>query len=212
MGIRLEHAPRLRGIEPNLEVFVEKGEILGHRLAQIAPGFEQAQGEVLGGTDALRESVAEQAAVGHQLTEQMGDLQEEIEDFGRSRILSVNVFQSVSPTFLNIEAFALRVNFPAEPTSLVRERKDVLGGDVEIADPFEAGGLGLTIDGFGLEALEHREGVGLLLGIDLAQVIHPAEVLWNGRIARWREMQLLVRGQFHQGLEVLMHRGQIAVL
>jgi len=28
MGIRLEHAPRLRGIEPNLEVFVEKGEIL----------------------------------------------------------------------------------------------------------------------------------------------------------------------------------------
>ena len=59
--------------------------------------------------------------MGRQLTEQMGDLQEEIEDFGRSRILGVSVFQSVSPVFLNIEAFALRVNFPAEPTSLIGE-------------------------------------------------------------------------------------------
>ena len=78
MGIRLEHVPRSRGIETNLEVSVEKGEILGHSLAQITPGFEQPQREVLGGTDALRERVAEQAAVGHELAEQMGDLQEEV--------------------------------------------------------------------------------------------------------------------------------------
>ena len=64
MGIQLEHAARSRGIKTNLEVFVEKGERLGHGLAQIAPGFEQAQREVPGGTDALRESVAEQACRG----------------------------------------------------------------------------------------------------------------------------------------------------
>jgi hypothetical protein len=36
--------------------------------------------------------------------------------------------------------------------------------------------------------------------------------LRRGRIARWREVQMMVRGQFHQGLEILMDRRQIAVL
>jgi hypothetical protein len=45
MVTRLEHAPRSRGIETNLEVSAKKGEILGRSLAQIASGFEQTQGE-----------------------------------------------------------------------------------------------------------------------------------------------------------------------
>jgi hypothetical protein len=51
----------------------------------------------------------------------------------------VGVFQRVAPIFLNMEAFIF--DFPAEPTSLMGERDDLLGGDFETGDPLEAGRL-----------------------------------------------------------------------
>ena len=98
-----------------MEAARPEGQDLDGRAAQIAPGFQQPKSEVLGGADAFRESLTKQATVSDQLTEQMGNLQEEVEDFGGGRVLSVNVFQRVAPTFLIIEAFIL--NLPAEPTS-----------------------------------------------------------------------------------------------
>ena len=81
----------------------------------------------------------------HELTEQMGDLQEEVKDFGGGGVLSVGVFQRVAPVFLNIEAFIL--DLPAEPTSLIGESGHVVCGDMEVRHPLEPSGLGLAVDG-----------------------------------------------------------------
>ena len=56
--------------------------------AGIAPGFQEAPGEVLGRAHAGGEGLAEQAAVLDQLGQGMGELQQEVEHFGRDRVVA----------------------------------------------------------------------------------------------------------------------------
>lgn len=99
MGRALEHVAGSGRIEANLEVAGREVQPLGGGAAQIAPGFQQPEGQVLGGADPLRKGLTQQAALRHQLTEQMGDLQQEVKDFGGRGVLSVSVFQRVAPCF-----------------------------------------------------------------------------------------------------------------
>ena len=65
----------------------------------------------------------------------MGDLQDEVEIFGRGPIFGVGVFQSEPSVFLDIESFIF--NFPSDPSSLVGDPSDVGRIEVEVGNPFE---------------------------------------------------------------------------
>ena len=57
----------------------------------VAPGLAQTLGEVFERTEAAREIFLEQRAGDHQLKEEMGHLQEEVEDFGGIVVVRVEV-------------------------------------------------------------------------------------------------------------------------
>ena len=75
--------------------------------AQVAPRFQQAESDVLGrahtGWEGLRstasEAVAKQAALLDQLGEQVGNLQQKVENLTGDRIGGVRVFQVEPPIF-----------------------------------------------------------------------------------------------------------------
>ena len=129
----------------------------------------------------------------HELVEQMGDLQEKVEDFGGSRVLGKSVFQRIASGFLNVEAFIL--DFPAQATSLVGEWEHVVRGDVEIAHPAELGEFRLSLDEVRFTAVDHGEGMGAVLRIDIGEVIHPVKFLGRRRIATRGEPQVVFRGE-----------------
>jgi hypothetical protein len=79
--------------------------------AQVTPCLQQTEGDILGRAYAFGKGLAKEAALLHELGEQMGNLQEKVEDFASLRMLSVSVFQFESPVLLHIEAFVL--DFPA---------------------------------------------------------------------------------------------------
>ena len=58
MRLALEHAVRSRGIEANLESASRESYEVSERPADVAPGFQQPEGEVLSGTQSLGEGVA----------------------------------------------------------------------------------------------------------------------------------------------------------
>jgi hypothetical protein len=118
--------------------------------------------------------------VKHELAEQMSDLQREIENFRGGRVLGKGVFQRVAAGFVDLEAFLL--DFPAEATSWVGEREDVVRGNAEIAHPAELRESRLALDEVRFTAVDHGEGMGVLLRIDIGEVIHPVKLLWRRRI------------------------------
>ena len=60
-----------------------------------------------------------------ELEQGMGHLQEKVEYLAGGRVLAVDMFQFESPVLLDVEAFIL--DFPAESSSFIRERRDALG-------------------------------------------------------------------------------------
>ena len=67
---------RSGGIEADLEVSIRKAQQFGVRDNEITPGFEQKEGQILGGAPAVGEDFLEQVAFFHQLEQGIGQLQE----------------------------------------------------------------------------------------------------------------------------------------
>jgi len=115
----------------------------------------------------------------------MGHLQEKVKDPAGSGVVAVDMFQFESPVLLDVEAFTLRVDFPAESPSFIGERRDALGRHREIGHPLEARGLALTVlVQSGFEALQDRDGMLASLGIHIGDVVDPAQVLLDHPVRR----------------------------
>jgi hypothetical protein len=55
--------------------------------ADIAPSFQKGPGQVLGGAEAGGEGLAEEAAALDELGQGMGELQQQVEDLSRDRMM-----------------------------------------------------------------------------------------------------------------------------
>jgi hypothetical protein len=117
----------------------DPGERAG-REQTIAPGFEQAKGEILQRAEAAREELLEQTARQHQLKEQVGYLQEVVKDLGGRVILAVGVLEGKAAVRLHVEALIL--DLPAHAPRILGESADMVPPKVEVGDPDKAGGLG----------------------------------------------------------------------
>jgi len=105
--------PASGSIEADLETAVgEVAEGNGGQ-AQVAPGFQQAKSDILERAEALRKSLPKQTAFFQQLEEQMGDLEQEVEDLARRIVLAVRMFQKETAIFLDVETFVL--DLPTQP-------------------------------------------------------------------------------------------------
>ena len=89
----------LRWGKPNLKAGVEQHLNAMGAQAQVAPCFQQAEGDVLGRAHTCREGPAKQTALLDQLGDQVGDLQEKVENLTGRRMGGVSVFQVEPPFF-----------------------------------------------------------------------------------------------------------------
>ena len=85
---------------------IKVAESLG-RQPQIAPGFQQPEGDISERANSLGKSLAKEAAFFDQLEEQMGDLEQVVEDLASGIVLAVRMLQKETAIFLNVEAFIL---------------------------------------------------------------------------------------------------------
>ena len=93
------------------------------------------------------------------------------------------MLQRISTVLLDIETFIL--DLTTQPSSFIGQSGYRLSGDGEIGNPFEAGGLrcGFGIL-FGFQAFECGDRVFAPLGIDIGDVVHPAQTLGRPQTAR----------------------------
>ena len=146
--------------------------------AQVAPRFQQAESDVFGRAHTGWEGLAKQAALLDQLGEQVGDLQQKVENLTGHRISGVRVFQVEPPVFLNVEAFIL--DLPAYTPSLVGRLNDLLVLEGEIGDPAEACGLALPLwIRLVFHTLQDTHRVLLLLRVHVRDVVDPAAQAWR---------------------------------
>ena len=144
--------------------------------AKIAPGFEQTVGDVFQGTQSFGEGASKGRAFGHELKEEQGNLQEQVEDFVSRFVLAKDVFQGKATVFLEVEALIL--NFPAQPTSLIGNGGRIGGEQGEIGQPFELGRL-LPLGGNRFDTLQNVERMAPIVTISVGDAIHPAIDLPN---------------------------------
>jgi hypothetical protein len=90
---------RLRSIKPDLDPDRHHRPQVLRAETQIPPRFSQAYGQVLGRPHPCREGGPQQTPFLNQLTEQMNDLQQEVENLTGNWVLAVGVFQRKSPVF-----------------------------------------------------------------------------------------------------------------
>jgi len=146
--------------------------------AQVAPGFEKAESDILEGAKADGEGLAKQAAFFDQLKDEMGNLEQEVEDLTGGTLLGVGVFKIEAPIFLDIEALVL--DFPTQATTLVGQGVNIVLGRDEIGQPLEGGRPGVcTAIGFGFLANHHIQDVAATLAICIGQGLDPAKILHN---------------------------------
>ena len=96
-----------RGVKADLAATVVEGTESPGAQSQIAPGFQQAKSDISERTDTLGKSLPKQATFFHQLEEQMGDLEQVVEDLTSGIVLAVRMFQIETAIFLDVEAFIL---------------------------------------------------------------------------------------------------------
>jgi len=116
-GDELEPQGRLRRVEAYLKSTVEQAqEALGTQ-SQVTPRLQQAKGDVLQRAHAIGKGLPEQASLFDQLKQDVGYLQQVIENLGGRLILAVRVFQLESPVLLSVKAFVF--NLPTQPSSFI---------------------------------------------------------------------------------------------
>ena len=105
----------------------EKG---GRGQAQVAPSFKDAVSNILQRSDTLWEGIGEKATLFHQLEDEVGDLQDDVEDFASSFILAVRMLEIETAVLLHVEAFIL--DFPTQTAALIAETVDIVMGQGEV--------------------------------------------------------------------------------
>ena len=96
-----------RGVKADLvATAVEIAESRGGQ-TQVAPGFQQAKSDILERAAAPGKSLPKQTAFFHQLEEQMGDLEQVVEDLASRIVLAVGMFQQETGVFLDVKTFVL---------------------------------------------------------------------------------------------------------
>ncbi len=150
----------------------------------VAQGFEDAEGQVLGGTESAREGRSEEASPFNELHERVRYLQEQVVDLYGVFVVTVCVFELVPTILLDIESFVL--NFPSKPSSFVGQFHDVVLGDPYVGHPLEFRDFLLFFIAFALflagacvNALQDRKRVFVLVGIDVVDAVGPAKALGN---------------------------------
>ncbi len=101
----------IKEIEADLKVALPKAQKSVGLQAEIPPGFQEAGCDVLQGADAFGKRVAKQASLGHQLKDEVGNLEQEIEYLIGCLIFAVRMFQLKASVLLHIESFVF--NFPS---------------------------------------------------------------------------------------------------
>ena len=202
------------GIQADLKATFGQGQEIAGRQGQVAPGFQQAESQVLGSAQTVGEHLAQQAAFLHELEDQVSQLQEQVEDFAGGGVLAVGVFQVEIAVLLDVEAFIL--DLPTQTATLVGQAVDIAGSQAEIGDPFvaEHGHLPPGI-GAGFLALDQVERMNPFLTIGVAQPFGPAIGLQHplGALFRidLREFDLLglIRQVGDHGGKAALEIGQI---
>jgi len=84
---------------------------------------------------------------------------------------------------------------------------------IEIGDPLEASGVGLAFSiRLGFQALNDRDRVLDVFGIDIGDMIDPAKFLHGFGLGPRQVAQMILRRQREQGIELFVDRGQILFL
>jgi hypothetical protein len=107
------------------------------REPSVPPGFQNSEGQVFGGTEAFRKSLAQETTSFQQLDKQMGHLQEEVVDLRSRRMAAVGVLSTIAPVFPDVEAFVF--NFPSDSSSIAGYFADDIFCDLEIGNPAKSG-------------------------------------------------------------------------
>src|SRR4051812_2588274 len=135
---RLRAPCGLRSVEADLTAeSIDLGQAVG-RKQTIAPGFQQAEGEILQRAEAAREGLLEQTARQHQLKEEVGHLQQKVKDLGGRVVLAVGVLEGEAAVLLRVEPLVL--DLPAQASRILGEFTDLVAAEVEVGDPEEARG------------------------------------------------------------------------
>ncbi len=175
---------------------------------QITPGFQQAESDILERAKAVGEGFPEQAAFFDQLKDQMGNLEQEVEDLTGSTLLGVGVFEIEAAIFLDIDS-----DFPTQATTLVGQGVDIVLGRDEIGQPLEGGRPGLcTAIGFGFLANHHIQVVATILAICIGKVLDPAKILHNLELSSQEQTLVVFWHMWQHGVVRPMHVGQVLIL
>lgn len=133
-------------------------------------------GNVLGRAYPLWESFTEETVVLYKLGKQMSNLQQQVEYFDSGGILAEDVFQCVSSILLNVKT--LIFDFPTQSPSLISQGDEITSPHLEIGDPLEASSFKLLVRvRFGFHTFYDRNVMFFLFGIDIGNLIHPAQFL-----------------------------------
>ena len=116
-GDELEAEGRLRRVEAYLESTIEEAQEAGGTQLQITPRLQQSKGDVLQRAYTFGKDLPEQASFLEQLKQDVGYLQQVIENLGGRLILTVRVFQLESPVLLSVKTFVF--NLPTQPPSFI---------------------------------------------------------------------------------------------
>jgi hypothetical protein len=97
------------GVEADLvATAVEATESAGAQ-SQITPPFQQPGSDISERANTLGKSLAIQAAFFQQLEEQMGDLEQVVEDLASGVVLALGMLQIETAIFLDVETFVLHL-------------------------------------------------------------------------------------------------------
>ena len=196
------------GIEPDLEsARPDLFEKLPSEL-EVAPGFEEPEGDVFCRSHTVWESFPKETASLDELKEGIGDLQEKVEDLAGYFVVAVDVLQRKSPVLLDIEA--LIFHLPSDSSSLIGYRDGPCRTDFYVGHPLESGGFHLPLFiGLGLEALVNGQNMLPILGVDIDDPVHPPVFLVDLAPRAGSVHQVIVGLELLESLELLLDGGEV---
>ena len=140
----------------------------------------------------------------------MGDLEQVVEDLAGGVILAVRMFQKETTIFLNVETLVL--DLPTQPSSLVGQRVDIVGGGDEVGQSLEGGGAGISPASWSaFFAHQHIQIMVAILAITISDLPGPMQLLCD-LLLRPQADLLMGRGLGTYQLIGAVNLGQICIL
>jgi hypothetical protein len=112
------------GVKADLIVALIKCTEVSGVQAQVTPGFQQLKSDISERANTLRKSFAKQAALFHQLEEQV------VEDLASGVVLAIGVFKMEATVFLEVETFVF--NLPTQPSTPIGRRIHMMGSHLKV--------------------------------------------------------------------------------